>query len=171
MGLGDQPDLGDKRWKCAKCGIVSGMYGHPNGCPPYKVEPECDYRGALGSCHSLYCPKHGIPSPAIDWKAEEVKHWKEAHKAVFDCYEKLVADYTVIKDALDLCETRMKALYSALDRMDGVAQYIRPHGYVEMFKEVEAAMAQAHESTCPASRIRGKNDFRGPPKCNCGLEK
>lgn len=35
MGLGDQPNLGDDRWRCHTCGIVSGMYGHPNGCPPY----------------------------------------------------------------------------------------------------------------------------------------
>lgn len=166
MGLGDQPDTGDDRWKCAKCGEVSSMMGHPNGCPP-----KCDYRGALGSCHSLYCPKHGIPRPVVDWKVEEAKHWKDAHKALFEAYEKLVADYTTVTDALDLSETRMKALYSALARMDHVAQYIRPHGYVEMFKEVEAAKAQAHEPYCPASKIRGKNDFRGPPQCNCGLEK
>jgi hypothetical protein len=32
--------------------------------PPYTPsEPECDYRGALAECHSLYCPKHGIPKP------------------------------------------------------------------------------------------------------------
>ena len=25
---------------------------------------ECDYKGVLATCHSLYCPKHGIPRPS-----------------------------------------------------------------------------------------------------------
>lgn len=38
MGLGDQPDTGDDRWRCFQCGAVTGMYGHyPEGCPPPKV--------------------------------------------------------------------------------------------------------------------------------------
>lgn len=37
MGLGDQPNLGDDRWRCFKCNAVTGMYGHINGCPPPKV--------------------------------------------------------------------------------------------------------------------------------------
>jgi hypothetical protein len=69
MGLGDQPDTGDKRWRCYYCNEVTGMYGHfPNGCPTKTPKTKYYWADNLDVLEGLHEADIGIVATCADAK-------------------------------------------------------------------------------------------------------
>jgi len=57
---GPHPLTNDELFHMAKVALTEARWQANTSIALGKEkEPECDYRGALGECHSLHCPKHG----------------------------------------------------------------------------------------------------------------
>lgn len=125
MGLGDQPDLGDDRWRCAKCNRVSGMYGCLPNCASVELDelrkfrdhmngPECkdtnclDYDGAHPFHQNALENAHAVGQdkmrPALLEAQAEVAYWKDAHAKLYECFVQQGDHYIKLRKALDIAE-------------------------------------------------------------------
>lgn len=144
MGLGDQPDLGDDRWRCAKCNRVSGMYGCLPNCASVELDelrkfrdsfngPECkdaeclDYDGAHPFHQNALEKAHNAAQeeilPDLREAQAEVKHWKDAYAQLYGHFSQQGDHYIKLRKELDNSVSREKAL----DALFHMANW--QHGY------------------------------------------